>query len=100
MCRRIPLFWLFKSATLFSTLCFGLGNLSAQDRIQAYEGAKLYPITADPIEEGTILVQNGKIIAVGSVDEIDIPDGAFLSPIVANEMIFVLTEEAEMIAFK
>ena len=86
MCRRIPLFWLFKSATLFSTLCFGLGNLSAQDRIQAYVGAKLYPITADPIEEGTILVQNGKIIAVGSVDEIDIPDGAVVNDVSGKEI--------------
>ena len=38
-------------------------NLSAQDKPVAFKGALVYPITSQPIPNGTVIVQNGKIIA-------------------------------------
>jgi imidazolonepropionase-like amidohydrolase len=43
----------------------------------ALVGARIYPSpTAAPIEKGTVLVRNGKIIAVGSADKIAVPPGS------------------------
>lgn len=36
---------------------------------------KILPVASEPIENGTILVQNGKILAIGKSDEIVVPDG-------------------------
>ncbi|MCA8972596.1 MAG: amidohydrolase family protein [Planctomycetes bacterium] len=36
---------------------------------------KILPVTGEPIENGTILVQKGKILAIGKSDEIEVPDG-------------------------
>lgn len=40
----------------------------------ALTNARIYPITQAPIEHGTLLVQNGKIVAVG--ENLEIPAGA------------------------
>ena len=40
-------------------------NVHAQDKPIAFKGALVYPITSKPIQNGTVIVQNGKIIAVG-----------------------------------
>jgi imidazolonepropionase-like amidohydrolase len=46
-------------------------------RTLALVGALIYPSpTAAPIEKGTVLVRNGKIIAVGSADKIAVPPGS------------------------
>jgi imidazolonepropionase-like amidohydrolase len=47
---------------VFSSLTFGV---FAQDKPTAYIGAKIIPIVGEPIENGILIVQNGKIIAVG-----------------------------------
>jgi imidazolonepropionase-like amidohydrolase len=39
----------------------------------AVTGGRLVPITAEPIEAGTLLVQDGKIVAIGP--EVAVPDG-------------------------
>jgi imidazolonepropionase-like amidohydrolase len=39
--------------------------ISAQDKPTAYIGAKIIPIIGQPIDNGILLVQNGKIVAVG-----------------------------------
>ncbi len=44
------------AATLFS---------HAQDKIIAFKGALIYTVAGKPIEKGILIVQNGKIIAVG-----------------------------------
>lgn len=46
----------------------------AKDDIVAITGAKLLPITSDPIENGTIVLKNGKIHAIGA--SVSIPKGA------------------------
>jgi imidazolonepropionase-like amidohydrolase len=38
---------------------------SAQDRPTAFKGALIYPVTGAPIEKGVLIVQNGRITAVG-----------------------------------
>lgn len=40
-------------------------GISAQDKPTAYVGAKIIPIIGQPIENGILIIQNGKIVAVG-----------------------------------
>ena len=40
----------------------------------AIKNAKVLPVTGDPIENGTVLVDGGKIVAVGAC--VEIPQGA------------------------
>ncbi|HEX8813554.1 MAG TPA: hypothetical protein VF742_16330, partial [Terracidiphilus sp.] len=39
-------------------------------------GAKVYPISGPPIERGVLVVENGKIVAVGEEGKVKIPRGA------------------------
>lgn len=48
----------------------------AQDAPRAFVGAKIIPIVGPEIPRGTLLVDRGKIVAVGSVDAVTIPAGA------------------------
>ena len=48
----------------------------AQDRPVAFVGAKMIPIEGDVISNGTLVVQGKKIVAVGSVNEVQIPSDA------------------------
>ena len=49
---------------------------TAEDRPRAFVGARIIPIEGDEIEQGTLVVDGGKIVAVGPVDEVEIPDDA------------------------
>lgn len=49
------------TAALFLLVC----SISGQDKPTAYINAKIIPIIGQPIEQGILLVQNGKITAVG-----------------------------------
>jgi imidazolonepropionase-like amidohydrolase len=40
----------------------------------AITGGRVVPVTADPVENGTVLIEDGKIIAVGA--DLAVPDGA------------------------
>lgn len=51
-----------------------LQTLFAQSKPIAFTGATIYPISSAPIQNGTLLVQNGKILAVGN--SITIPSDA------------------------
>lgn len=56
--------------TLFAVLVFAFGAtapvvLVAQERPIGFVNAKIIPIVGQPIEQGILLVQNGKITAVG-----------------------------------
>ncbi|GAA4970186.1 amidohydrolase family protein [Algibacter aquimarinus] len=53
--------------------------LNSQNTPIAYQGALIYPINGNPIENGTLLVQNGKIIAVGS--NVNIPQNAIVNDV-------------------
>lgn len=65
---------------LILALGFGLflpaTALFAQERPVAFEGATIYPISSEPIENGTIVVHEGKILAVGPAGEVSIPGDA------------------------
>jgi imidazolonepropionase-like amidohydrolase len=42
----------------------------------AITGGYVVPVTSEPIEGGTVLIENGKIIAVGPDADVDVPDDA------------------------
>lgn len=47
-----------------------------QTRPIALVGGTIYPVSGDPIEEGTIVFDDGKITAIGRSGEVEVPDGA------------------------
>jgi imidazolonepropionase-like amidohydrolase len=68
-----PSLWLFLAVILCAPLTNGL---LAQDRPQAFVGAKIIPIEGDEIARGVLVVEKGKILAVGPEDKVPIPAGA------------------------
>jgi imidazolonepropionase-like amidohydrolase len=77
---------IFKNLLLMNTkislvLLFILSTLSikAQEKPVAYTGALIYTINGSPIENGTLLIQNGKIIAVGT--DVKIPKNAEINDV-------------------
>ena len=66
---------------LMGCLCLGLqllvaARLPAQDRPQAFVGAKIIPIQGAEIPEGTLVIEKGKIVAVGPAADVQVPAGA------------------------
>jgi imidazolonepropionase-like amidohydrolase len=60
-----------------AVLCLGVAlPAPAQEQPHVFRDATLYPIAADPIESGTMVVQDGVIRAVGPAGSVDVPDGA------------------------
>lgn len=54
---------------------------------RAFVGAKIIPVDGDPIDDGTLLVIDGAIGAVGARDEITIPDEAEVVELEAGTVI-------------
>lgn len=50
--------------------------VQAQDRPQVFEGAEIIPINGEAISNGVLIVQNGKITAVGEAGSVSIPRNA------------------------
>lgn len=50
----------------------------AQERPHAFVGARLLPIDGAPVENGTLLVQGGRIIAVGAKASVVVPPDAVI----------------------
>jgi imidazolonepropionase-like amidohydrolase len=50
--------------------------LMAQERPQAFVGARIIRIEGDEIPSGVLVIEKGKIVAVGAVGEVQIPEGA------------------------
>ena len=50
--------------------------LLAQENPIAFRGAQIIPIAGEPMANGTLVVQNGKVLAVGPAATITIPAGA------------------------
>ena len=48
----------------------------AQERPQAFVGAKIIRIEGDEIASGVLVIEKGKIVAVGAAGEVQIPEGA------------------------
>lgn len=57
-------------------LCALPAALAAQQRPIAFVGATVYPVSSAPIADGVVLVEGGKIIAVGPRSAVRIPAGA------------------------
>jgi imidazolonepropionase-like amidohydrolase len=57
-------------------LTAGARPTTAQETAQAFLGARLIPIAGAPIEKGVLVVQRGKIVAVGAQGATAIPAGA------------------------
>ena len=51
-------------------------NVQAQDRPHVFEGAEIIPITGEPITDGVLIFQDGKIQAVGETGSVSIPSNA------------------------
>lgn len=62
---------LFGVVTLFSSVT---AVHAIEEHIIAFTGAQILPITSAPIEGGTIIIKNDKILAIGK--NIDIPENA------------------------
>jgi imidazolonepropionase-like amidohydrolase len=69
---RLPLILvlLFISISISSTMAF------AQDKPVALKGGKILTVTHGTIENGVIVMQGGKITAVGAASSVNIPNGA------------------------
>ncbi len=52
--------------------------LSAQDKPYAFRGATIYPIEGEPVQNGVLVVQHGKIIGVGSAQNVSVPSDAVI----------------------
>jgi imidazolonepropionase-like amidohydrolase len=53
-----------------------LGVVAAQDVPHAFVGARIEPVDAPVIERGTLLVRAGRIVAVGALADVKVPDDA------------------------
>lgn len=51
-------------------------NIRAQEQAHAFEGAEIIPISGEPISNGVLVVQDGKITAVGEAGSVRIPRNA------------------------
>jgi imidazolonepropionase-like amidohydrolase len=63
-------------AALLALAVLTAAQLSAQERPVAFRGAHIIPISGAPIENGVLVVQNGRISAVGAAASVRIPSNA------------------------
>ncbi|MDX5422214.1 MAG: amidohydrolase family protein [Hymenobacteraceae bacterium] len=63
-------------ATLGLAASLGAGAAVAQEQPHVFKGGKIIPVAGQPIENGVLVVQNGKITAVGTADKVRIPKNA------------------------
>ncbi len=57
-------------------LCLLFSASTSAAEVQAFVGARIVPVSSEVIEEGTLLVRDGKIEQVGPVNDVIIPEGA------------------------
>lgn len=50
--------------------------LATAQQVTVFQGAKIIPVSGAPIPNGTLVIENKKIKAVGPSDEVNIPDDA------------------------
>jgi imidazolonepropionase-like amidohydrolase len=51
-------------------------SIARAEQAQAFTNARIIPVTGATIEKGTLVVQDGKIVAVGASAQVSIPAGA------------------------
>lgn len=57
-------------------VCLATEQARSQDNPLAFVNATIHPVSGDPIERGTLIVGDGKVIAIGSTGDVAIPDDA------------------------
>lgn len=60
----------------FAVALGAAATLSGQDRPIAFTGAQIIPIVGEPISSGVLVVQGGRIVAVGPASSVRVPAGA------------------------
>lgn len=60
---------------IFAALCF-VFPAAAQERPQAFVGARIIPVVGQTVENGVLVVERGKIVAVGARGAVQIPANA------------------------
>lgn len=68
--HRISLNWLLLGVLLWGSVSI------AQMQPLAFVGGHLIPVTGEEIRQGTLVIQRGKIVSVGTVDSVHLPRGA------------------------
>src|SRR4051812_8109271 len=65
----------FKSLSVIFAISavFASSRAIGQDKPQAYTGAHVIPISGAEFDNGALVVQGGKILAIGNADEVQIP---------------------------
>ena len=63
-------------AAVLVTAAAGIHARDASGAAQAFVNARILPVTGPPIEKGTLVVDGGKIVAVGASSDVKIPAGA------------------------
>jgi imidazolonepropionase-like amidohydrolase len=61
------------------TLAIGLGGgapAAAQSTTLAFTNARVIPVSGTEIERGTLVVRDGKVVAVGAAGQVQVPSGA------------------------
>jgi len=67
----------FVRIRLLAILVFALAaGAAAQSQPVVFRGAKIYPVSGPPIERGVLVVEGGKIKAVGAEGSVAVPAGA------------------------
>ncbi len=73
LCRRLPRL----AVALLAALTFATPPVGAQQTaVTAFVGAYVIPIDGDPIDDGVVVIDGSKIVAVGARGDISVPDGA------------------------
>lgn len=57
-------------------LALALPTAAHAQQTHVFRGAKVYPISSEPIENGVVVVEGGTVEAVGEVGAVDVPAGA------------------------
>ncbi len=60
---------------IFALLAALSSSASAQEQPHVFRGATIYPISGDPIDNGVLVVHEGRIVSVGSADRVSVPGG-------------------------
>jgi imidazolonepropionase-like amidohydrolase len=76
------------TSVLLLAAALGFGRAAgAQEAVLAFRGGTLYPISAAPIPNGVLVVQGGKILAIGAEGAVQIPAGATIHDVTGKTIL-------------
>jgi imidazolonepropionase-like amidohydrolase len=68
--------WLLGLSLVLCLVLLLHGDGPAKSKAVAYHAARIYTAAGEPIQDGILIVEDGKIVAVGPKDKVTIPEGA------------------------